>query len=119
MDPEADRDWIAALPKVELHCHLGGFATHGRLLREVGAAAEKPETLPVFSEPLMPEGWPLPVPPLSLDAYTKLGDANGSALLWDPGCLRRQCDLLYAHLLEQNVLHAEIRSSPANYSDPP
>ena len=33
----------------------------------------------------------------------KLGDASGSALLKDPGCLRQQCELLYEHLVEQKV----------------
>lgn len=48
----------------------------------------------------------------------KLGDANGSKLLKDPGCLQRQIELLYQHLLDQNVTYAEIRCSPNNYADP-
>jgi adenosine deaminase len=46
----------------------------------------------------------------------KLGDANESTLLRDSGCRRRQCELLYDHLFEQNVIYAEIRCSPANYT---
>lgn len=119
LDPEAeaDREWIAALPKIELHCHLGGFATHGNLLEEVRAAAEDPEQLPPLDEPDLPDGWPEPDEPVSLTEYMHLGDANGSALLVDPGCLRRQCELLHQHLREQNVRYAEIRCSPANYAD--
>jgi len=113
---EADRRWVAGLPKIELHCHLGGFATHGDLLRQVRAAAEHPGKLPPLNEPPLPEDWPLPARPVALSDYMKLGDANGSALLKDPGCLKKQCELLYRHFLEQNVLYAEVRCSPANYA---
>ncbi|MEX2578861.1 MAG: CRISPR-associated ring nuclease [Verrucomicrobiales bacterium] len=120
VDPESetDRGWIAILPKIELHCHLGGFASHGDLLGEVRSAAERPAALPALAEPLLPEGWPLPSRPVFLADYMKLGDATGSALLRDPGCLRRQCELLFDHLARQNVAYAEIRCSPANYADP-
>ncbi len=116
MDPVADRHWIAALPKVELHCHLGGFATHGELLRNVRSAAASTATLPPLCEPSLPEDWPRPSAPIALTDYMKLGDANGSALLKDVGSLRRQCELLYHHFREQNILHAEVRCSPNNYA---
>lgn len=116
VDPETDADWIAGLPKMELHCHLGGFATHGRLLEDVRSAVTFPDWIKVKDTPVPPAGWPLDSDPVSLGDYMKLGDANGSALLRDPGCLRRQCELLYDHLREQNVLYAEIRCSPANYT---
>ncbi len=116
LDPATDHPWVTALPKIELHCHLGGFATHGDLLRQVRAAADAPDSLPPLNEPPPPAGWPLPPQPISLPAYMKLGDANGSALLRDPGCLRRQCQLLYAHLRHQNIAYAEIRCSPVNYA---
>lgn len=120
VDPANDNDatWIRALPKVELHCHLGGFATHGDLLGQVRAAAEHSEALPPCAEPATPEHWPMPNAPISLPAYMKLGDANGSTLLKDSGCLRRQCELLHALLVSQNIVHAEIRCSPANYATP-
>ena len=113
-----DRTWLASLPKVELHCHLGGFATHGAALHDVRAAAEFPNRLPPLHEPTLPEGWPLPSDPVGLEDYMRLGDANGRILLRDPGCLRRQCELLYDHLCEQNVAYAEIRCSPNNYTSP-
>lgn len=114
-----DQAWVAQLPKVELHCHLGGFATHGHLLQQVRDAAENPEALP----PLSPacersSDWPIPSSPIGLEPYRKLGDQNGSALLRDPGCLKKQITLLCQHLREQNVHYAEIRCSPANYADP-
>jgi adenosine deaminase/REP element-mobilizing transposase RayT len=117
VQPDDDRTWIDALPKVELHCHLGGFATHGPLLHAVRAAAAEPGHLPALTEPVPPAGWPQPGEPVSLEEYMRLGDANGSALLKDSGCLQRQCELLYEHLLSQNILYAEIRCSPANYAD--
>jgi len=115
VDPSADVKWIRNLPKIELHCHLGGFATHGDALHEVRAAAEKPEDLPELLEPALPSGWPEPKTPIPLTEYMHLGDANGSALLRDPGCLRQQCKLLYEHFIEHNVIYAEVRCSPANY----
>lgn len=47
----------------------------------------------------------------------KLGDATGTKLLKDPGCLREQCRALYQHFCEENVVYAEVRCSPANYAD--
>src|SRR5690606_9348012 len=116
LDPIHDGGWLLALPKVDLHCHLGGFATHRPALTEVREAAAEPERLPSLSPPEPPENWPLPDQPISLEAYRRLGDANGSALLKDPGCLRAQIRLLYRHLREQNVFYAEVRCSPANYA---
>ncbi|MBN8247354.1 MAG: hypothetical protein J0L84_07910, partial [Verrucomicrobia bacterium] len=122
VEPEsgADRDWIARLSKVELHCHLGGFATHGPELMEVRAAASEPAHLPVLRACEPPEGWPritLPEKPEKrLKSYMDLGDNNGSSLLRDPGCLRSQCEQLYSHFLRQNVVYAEVRCSPANYA---
>ena len=116
LDPATDASWLLALPKVELHCHLGGFATHGEPLALVREAAEDVGKLLPSGPPPCPAGWPLPATPVSLGEYMKLGDATGSTLLKDPGCLRRHCELLYNHLLTQNILHAEIRCSPANYA---
>ena len=113
---QPDRQWIAALPKLELHCHLGGFATHGELLQRVRNSAEHPNHLPKPKPPELPRGWPLPEHPINLSDYMRLGDANGTPLLKDPGCLRRQCQLLYEHFIEQNILYAEVRCSPANYA---
>ncbi|MCS7091415.1 MAG: CRISPR-associated ring nuclease [Verrucomicrobiota bacterium] len=120
LNPEdpTDRAWLAALPKLELHCHLGGFATHGRLLEQVRAAARRPDRLPRLQPCDPPAGWPLPSKPVDLRTYMRLGNNNGSALLRDPGCLAEHCRLLYEHLLSQRILYAEIRCSPANYADP-
>ena len=119
LDPATDSAWLLALPKVDLHCHLGGFATCGGLLEEVRAAARDPQKLPPLREEDLPAGWPVATLPHKpedrLQAYMKLGDQNGSALLRDPGCLARHCQLLYEHLLSQNIVYAEIRCSPANY----
>jgi adenosine deaminase len=122
VDPrsEIDRAWIARLPKVELHCHLGGFATHGDELRAIRAAAEIPACLPPLKNCQPPPAWPHALLPGSpgerLQAYMRLGDNNGRQLLRDRGCLREQCRQLYRHLIEQRVAYAEIRCSPNNYA---
>ncbi|MGC9036402.1 MAG: CRISPR-associated ring nuclease [Verrucomicrobiia bacterium] len=113
-----DYNWVKTLPKIELHCHLGGFATHSELLKKVRNSAEAPDKLPPLIEPQFPKEWNLPSRPISLTDYVKLGDATGSNLLKDRGCLKKQCELLYEHLLNENIVYAEIRCSPANYADP-
>lgn len=120
LDPSADEAWLRALPKVELHCHLGGFATHGDLLDQVRAAACDPANLPIVEAFPKPAGWPATVlphePKQRLSAYMKMGNNNGSRLLRDPGCLAEHCRLLFRHLVSQNIVYAEIRCSPANYA---
>ena len=118
LDPVQDVLWLQRLPKVELHCHLGGFATHGDTLQRVRAAAAVPAGLPQGTAPTLPTGWPHPPAPVTLDAYMALGDATGSRLLKDPGCLHRHCELLYQQLVDDGVVHAEIRCSPNNYTTP-
>lgn len=120
LDSAADEAWLLALPKIELHCHLGGFATHGGLLDQVRIAACDPAKLPAIEALSVPAGWPATVlshePNQRLSAYMKMGDNNGSKLLRDPGCLAEHCRLLYQHLFSQNIVYAEIRCSPANYA---
>lgn len=111
-----DTDLIEEIPKIELHCHLGGFATHGELLRQVREAADFPEKLPDRSEPVFPQGWPRALEHISLNHYRALGDATGSAILSDPGCLEMHLKLLYTHLQKERVAYAEIRCSPNNYT---
>ncbi len=115
LDESTDEDWIRQLPKVELHCHLGGFATRGELLEQVrGATAQPASVWP--DPPELPKDWPLPQEPITLDRYMHLGDGTGSRLLKDSGCLTRHIELLYQHLLDDRVIYAEIRCSPNNYS---
>lgn len=116
LHPIHDTSWVQSLPKVELHCHLGGFATSGDLLQKVREAAQKPSELPPLRPVALPAGWPLPSKPIGLASYMRLGDNNGSALLKDPGCLAKQCRLLYQALVADRVVYAEIRCSPANYA---
>lgn len=119
VEPTGDLDWIAAIPKMELHCHLGGFATAGDDLLAVRAAASNPSGLPEMGTPQFISDWPHPLEPVSLEQYMRLGDTNGTMLLRDPGCLQRQCELLYTHFQSQRVLYAEVRCSPANYAVAP
>lgn len=113
---ENDKAWLLALPKVELHCHLGGFATQPPLLDEIRKSAEHPDQLKNKFPINNSKGWPSPKTTIPLNEYMKLGDNNGSAILSDPGCLKRQVQLLYQHLQSENIRYAEIRCSPYNYS---
>lgn len=114
-----DYEWIKSLPKVDLHCHLGGFATHNNYLQKVESAAQYPDKIKPYNEnSSVPKNWPLPAIPISLNDYMQLGNANGSRLLHDPGCLKMQIELLYEHFLEQNLTYAEVRCSPDNYQSP-
>jgi len=118
LEPKADRDWVLKLPKIELHCHLGGFATSGELLLKVRAAAKNPDKLPDIKEFQLPADWPLPPEPVGLEPYRKMGDNNGSTILKDSGCLIQQCTSLYDYLRNEKIVYAEIRCSPANYASP-
>lgn len=113
-----DADWVRSLPKIELHCHLGGFATHGPDLAHVRGGSDPAPDLPPLVDLPFPADWPRPTTPCGLDPYLKLGDNNGSKLLGNAQCLRRQCELLYQRLTEDRVCYAEIRCSPNNYADP-
>ncbi|MBN2069606.1 MAG: hypothetical protein JW739_08225 [Opitutales bacterium] len=113
-----DRGFVQALPKVELHCHLGGFATHGCLRKGVVEAATHREKLQEPEEVPYPMDWPKPKQVLPLDDYMRLGDGNGRKLLRDPGCLKQHCELLYEALCNDRVVYAEIRCSPQNYAVP-
>jgi len=115
LDPSTDKEWVQRLPKIELHSHLGGFATSGADLEAIREAAEEPRQLPDIRSLPSPNGWPMPEIAIGLEPYRHLGDNNGSALLRDRGCLREQCRRLYSHLISQNIAYAEIRCSPANY----
>jgi adenosine deaminase len=115
LNSETDADWVRQLPKLELHCHLGGFATHGELLNQV-EKAKSSEKIPPRKALQLPSKWPLPLKPCGLENYMKFGDNNGSRLLKDPGCLKKHIQLLYSHLQDENILYAEIRCSPANYA---
>lgn len=115
LDEKLDRNWILNLPKLDLHCHLGGFATGGDLLKKVREAACNPERLPGIKVTEIPTGWPFSTQPINLRSYMQLGDDTGSALLKDPGCLQMHIELMYQHFLEQGLRYVEVRCSPDNY----
>lgn len=110
-----DIEWVKKLPKVELHCHLGGFAVKEPLLHEVRKAADASFDIGSITAIRFPQNWPTPDETVTLLEYMALGDNNGSAILKNTGCLIKQVHLLYSHLIEQNIRYAEIRCSPYNY----
>jgi len=116
LDGGNDYDWIKSLPKIDLHCHLGGFATHGDLLYEVQQAHSAPNDFIFSKEPNYPESWPKPKQCISLNEYMNLGNATGSSLLKDYESLKKHIFLMYKHFCEQNLKYVEVRCSPDNYS---
>jgi len=56
-----DADWVRSLPKIELHCHLGGFATHGPDLAHVRGGSDPAPDLPPLVDLPFPADWPRPV----------------------------------------------------------
>ncbi|MEP7266150.1 MAG: hypothetical protein ABI844_00895 [Saprospiraceae bacterium] len=108
-----DAHWISSLPKIELHCHLGGFAVSDNSLNHVRDASTG--IAPPLKAISFPPNWPLPKYNVSLIQYMHFGDNNGSYILKDLGCLECQISLLYDHLMDQNIRYAEIRCSPFNY----
>lgn len=115
---QADKEWVQSLPKIDLHNHLGGFATSGKLLNQVRAAANNSEKIPDIDHSVYPQDkkWPLPSHNIDLSDYMRAGDNNGSTLLRDPGCLKKHIELMYQHFIEDNVRYVELRCSPNNYS---
>lgn len=53
---------------------------------------------------------------IGFDAYERLGDLQGSALLQCEQTLRAVCRILGRKAREHNVLHLEVRCSPKNYT---
>lgn len=113
---QSDWNWVNALPKTELHCHLGGFATQPPLLYEVRAKVKHPDKLKPVKDIHLPTQWPLPQETIPLNEYMHLGDNNGSTILSDPGCLEEQIKLLYEAFQKENIKYAEVRCSPYNYT---
>lgn len=113
-----DRKWVEQLPKIDLHTHLGGFATKGPLLEMVRASADNPDNLKNIDQSIYPRdiNWPLPEGNISLTEYMRAGDNTGSTLLKDLGCLRKHIQLMYSHFIQQNVCYVEVRCSPYNYA---
>lgn len=112
-----DYDFLKQLPKIELHCHLGGFATSGDVLNSVRNAADDSYSLGNLKDLQSLKGWPIPAMNIALDEYMKLGDNGGSYILKNTGCLIAHITLLYQHLCDQQIRYAEIRCSPFKYEN--
>ena len=53
---------------------------------------------------------------IGIEAYEKLGDLQGSALMQSENCIRKACQILLARCRENNTKYMELRCSPMNYT---
>ena len=102
-------DWLAALPKAELHLHLEGAIPLPALLELIGAAGGDPAvpTLEALRERLT-----YPDFPAFIDSW-----------IWKNGFLRSYDDFTFiaeavaADLARQNIRYAELFFSPGRFAD--
>jgi len=53
---------------------------------------------------------------IGFDAYERLGDLQGSALLQSQKTIRKTCDKLLEYCKDHNIRYLELRCSPCNYT---
>lgn len=133
---------ILSMPKIELHTHLGGFGTDPETLTLLAQAALIDIDEPAYKNavdkstaigkaeknvwailngqftPSKLRNNPLSDDSIKLTDYFAEGNQNGSQLLVFGSALKEQIRLMYRHFVEQNIVYAEVRCSPFNYSVP-
>lgn len=53
---------------------------------------------------------------IGIEAYEKLGDLQGSALMQSRACIQKACDILIEYCKTNSILYLELRCSPVNYT---
>ncbi len=112
--PEKDLEIIRALPKAELHSHLGGVLEPAEILQVTGEEKD-PE---VFGEEIYGRKYlhREEFHAVGIDAYQKLGDRQGSALLQTKEAVKKTIYIYAEKLKKDNVKYLELRCSPQKYT---
>jgi adenosine deaminase len=125
-NPAQDLQWMRALPKAELHTHLGGVLTPAEIIE---VAQEHPHPDEKIQEILSYQGREEAFEKkifgkyldketyhkIGIEAYQKLGDYQGSKLLKSKETLAATVGIYARKLIADNVRYVELRCSPYKY----
>ncbi|MDR1827949.1 MAG: hypothetical protein LBR29_06430 [Methylobacteriaceae bacterium] len=126
---ERDFEILKALPKADLHVHLGGVLSAEEIIdvarcrkggldngkiKEILGFSDKPAAFDahIFGDRVKPENYYR----IGINPYQALGDYQGSALLQSRETISRTVDIYAANLKADNVRYVEIRCSPYKYT---
>ena len=138
-DKSRDYALLKSFPKAELHSHLGGVLSPNEIiqvaLEEKNFVADKANPNSVKFEKTIKKivsfkddqasfekeiygdyCKPCNFFRIGIDAYQKLGDFQGSALLQTKKTIKKAAELYAQKLVFENVRYVEIRFSPYNYT---
>jgi adenosine deaminase len=126
-DYKQDIELLCALPKSDLHTHLGGVLSPAEIIEvakchpnqsepkisEILSFQEKPEEFDnyIFGDKTDPDKYYK----TGIDVYQKLGDFQGSKLLKTKQTLKKAVDIYANNLIKDHVRYVEIRCSPYKY----
>jgi len=131
-DENRDRKIIQAMPKAELHSHLGGVLSPKEII-EVAKNAESNTSYPKFNETIEKINSFRDTPKeferelygsflednnfyaIGIETYQNLGDFQGSSLLQTKETISKTLELYAEKLICENVRYVEIRFSPYKY----
>ena len=74
------------------------------------------ESLELLRNIIYGQGNPTMMTGIGIDAYEKMGDLQGSALMQSEACIRAACARLKERCQKSNILYCEVRCSPNNYT---
>ncbi|GHT28355.1 hypothetical protein FACS18942_08700 [Planctomycetales bacterium] len=125
-DTPLSLDWIKRLPKTDLHSHLGGVLLPEEII-ETAIAVQQAEMVNEKVEEILEyrnrpkEFWQRIYGTkdfygIGIDAYQKLGDFQGSALLQTRAAIEKCIEIYARKLKEDNVRYVEVRCSPYKYT---
>lgn len=136
---ENDKKLFKSLPKAELHSHLGGVLSPEEIIqvaqtecdykgnelnldsvqfkKTIDTILSFKDNPPEFEKHIFGKYLDdKEVVGIGIDAYQKLGDFQGSALLQTEKTISKTLELYAQSLIENNVKYVEIRCSPYKYT---